>query len=54
MKHYYDKILKLLEDSQNILIATHIRPDGDALGSSIGTYLVLRKIFKEKNIDLYF
>lgn len=36
------KIKKRLENTQNILIASHIRPDGDAVGSLIGLGLALQ------------
>jgi len=34
----------LLKESQNIVIATHVHPDGDALGSSFGLFHYLREI----------
>ena len=31
-----NKIVNLIKDTDNILIVTHISPDGDAIGSSLG------------------
>jgi len=35
---------KLLANPQNIVITTHIRPDGDAIGSSMGLYYYLAQL----------
>lgn len=40
------QIIELLRQSKNILLTTHVNPDGDALGSMIAFYLVLRKLGK--------
>jgi len=53
MKNNFEKIYGLLENSESILIVSHIRPDGDALGSSIGSYLVLSKLFPDKKIEIF-
>lgn len=48
-----DKIIKtkkLIDNSQKITILTHISPDGDALGSSLGLYWFLRGMDKDVNI----
>jgi len=39
-------IRELLENSQNILLAAHIRPDGDCVGSILGLSLALVNIGK--------
>ncbi len=44
-------ILDLLEKSENVLLATHTKPDGDALGSLIALGLSL--IAKKKRVTLY-
>lgn len=38
---------KLLDDAQCISIVTHPNPDGDAVGSSIGMYQILKQLGKE-------
>ena len=35
-------------DAKSIGISTHIRPDGDAIGSTMALYLYLKKIFPKK------
>jgi bifunctional oligoribonuclease and PAP phosphatase NrnA len=42
-----DPIVKILRDSENILIATHVYPDGDALGSQLALGDVLESIGKK-------
>jgi bifunctional oligoribonuclease and PAP phosphatase NrnA len=37
-----DAIIERLSDSQRVLITTHVRPDGDALGTSAAVHLALR------------
>ena len=44
--HMIAKIKKRLGTAQNILIASHIRPDGDAIGSLIGLGLALKNAGK--------
>lgn len=52
------KIFKLdglelkIKESQNIVIIAHKNPDGDAVGSSLGLYLLLKEVFPEKNIKV--
>lgn len=36
-------LLKELQGSKNIVISGHVRPDGDCIGSVMGTYLYLKK-----------
>lgn len=45
-----NKIVNLIKDADNILIVTHISPDGDAIGSSLGLLNGLKLI--NKNVDL--
>lgn len=47
-------IIKECEKAGSIGIAGHIRPDGDAIGASMGLYLYLLKVFPEKEICVYF
>ncbi len=37
------KVLELIDKSSQILITTHLSPDGDALGSSLALYLFLKR-----------
>ncbi|MBI2464029.1 bifunctional oligoribonuclease/PAP phosphatase NrnA [Candidatus Peregrinibacteria bacterium] len=46
----YRDIQKALEKSENILIITHKKPDGDALGSSCGFHHALRLIGKKNTM----
>jgi phosphoesterase RecJ-like protein len=41
----------LFEEAENILITTHIKPDADAMGSSLALYLFLKS--KGKNVKLF-
>lgn len=43
----------IAKDAGSIMIAGHIRPDGDCVGSCISTYLYLKKIYPEKEIKVY-
>jgi len=54
MKNELQKIYELLEECNSVLIVTHLRPDGDALGSSLGTYLILKKLYPDKRIEVFF
>ena len=40
-------VLAALLDAERVVITTHLRPDGDALGSQIGLGLFLRKLGKQ-------
>ena len=39
----YPAIIKAIKSSKNILITTHINPDGDAVGALLGLYLALSR-----------
>ena len=41
------QIVDLIKKSNNILLTTHTNPDGDALGSMLAFYLVLKKMDKK-------
>ena len=45
-----DQILKCIKKSKNIVIVTHENPDGDAVGSSLAMYHVLKGL--KKNVDI--
>ncbi len=41
------KIAEVIERDSRFLVATHVRPDGDAVGSLLGMTFILRKLGKE-------
>lgn len=45
-----EKISELLDNSNNVVIVTHLSPDGDALGSSLGLYHYLMDIGLEAQV----
>lgn len=45
-------VAKLLNNAENILILTHLNPDGDALGSTAGFKLMLEKMGKKATVLL--
>lgn len=44
------KFKKLLDRSDSIVLTCHVRPDGDAIGSTLGLCHLLRKLGKEANV----
>lgn len=46
-------LLKECRNADTIGISGHIRPDGDCVGSCMGLYLYLKKVFPEKEITVY-
>ena len=46
----YKKIYKKIKNNKKIIIATHIGPDPDALGSSIGLKEIIQNTFPEKEV----
>lgn len=46
----FNKAWQLIEKSQNIVLASHKNPDGDAIGSTLGLYPVLKKMGKKITI----
>ena len=38
-----DRVTRLVQSSKDIWVGTHIRPDGDALGSLLGLSLALER-----------
>ena len=45
-----EHILEEIKKAKKIVILTHENPDGDAIGSSLGMYIALRKMGKESDI----
>jgi len=46
----YKKIWNKIEESNNIVLISHVNPDGDALGSSLAMYNILKNIGKNVTI----
>ncbi len=46
----FSKILALLEKYDRIIIHRHKNPDGDALGSQIGLYYIIKDSYPEKEV----
>lgn len=46
----FDSIIDVIRRADKIAIFTHISPDGDAIGSSLGMYLGLKQLKKEVDI----
>ncbi len=46
------QVVELIETKQNFAITTHVRPDGDGLGSSLGLCWLLRSLGKNAEILL--
>ena len=46
-------IRKLCENAERIGIGGHIRPDGDCVGSCLGLFLYLKKLFPEKEVEIF-
>ncbi len=44
------KIWKKIEEADNIVLVSHINPDGDALGSSLSLYPILKKMGKKVSV----
>lgn len=44
------EFLQLLKDSERIVLTCHVRPDGDAIGSTLGLYHLLRTLGKEATV----
>jgi len=46
----YKKIWDKIKDSDNIVLISHVNPDGDALGSSLSMYNILKKMGKNVSV----
>ena len=44
------EIWKKIQEAQNILLIAHVNPDGDALGSSLSLYPILKKMGKKVTV----
>lgn len=43
-------LLEKVKQSENILISSHVNPDGDSIGSGLALYLSIKKKYPQKNI----
>ncbi len=46
-------LITLCQEAESIGITGHVRPDGDCVGSCMGLYLYLKKVFPGKNIKIF-
>ncbi|MFV0387667.1 MAG: DHH family phosphoesterase [Pyrinomonadaceae bacterium] len=44
------QVVELIENQNNFVITTHLRPDGDGIGSSLGLYWLLRSFGKNVQV----
>ncbi len=44
------QVVELIENKQSFAITTHVRPDGDGIGSSLGLYWLLRSLGKSAEV----
>ena len=50
MKVNINKIINLINSSDNIVLSTHEKPDADGLGSSIAFYYYLNHLIKTSKL----
>ncbi|MBQ9733192.1 MAG: bifunctional oligoribonuclease/PAP phosphatase NrnA [Clostridia bacterium] len=46
----FEKIIEKIQDASTIIIHRHTKPDGDALGSQIGLYHLIRENYPSKKV----
>src|SRR5436189_700235 len=46
------QVVELVEKKDRFAITSHVRPDGDSLGSSLGLYWLLRALDKEVEVTM--
>lgn len=54
--HFYDvlsQVVELIENKNAFAITTHIKPDGDGVGSSLGLYWLLRSLGKQAEVIVH-
>lgn len=44
---------QMISQAGQIMVAGHIRPDGDCVGSCVAVYHYIRHVFPEKSVDVY-
>src|SRR5437868_10469709 len=50
LKSVLSQVVELIENKQNFAITTHVRPDGDGIGSSLGLCWLLRSLGKTAEV----
>src|SRR3954467_11703770 len=50
LKTMLSQVVELIELKRHFAITSHLRPDGDSLGSSLGLYWLLRALDKEVEV----
>lgn len=50
MNNSFLELGKVIKNANNIVIGSHVSPDGDNLGSSLGLYWALKKLNKDVNV----
>ena len=50
LEEMLSQVVELIENKQNFAITTHVRPDGDGIGSSLGLCWLLRSLGKNAEI----
>ena len=46
----FDKLTEKINNASNILLVSHIGPDGDTIGSTLAFYFLIKENFKDKNV----
>ncbi len=46
----WNSLNKIISSSKNIILSTHVNPDGDGIGSELGMYYYLKDIGKQCTI----
>lgn len=46
-------LTKKLQDAERILVAGHLRPDGDCVGACLAVYHYIKKCYPEKEVSVY-
>ena len=44
---------QMISQAEYIMVAGHIRPDGDCVGSCVAVYHYIHRVFPEKSVDVY-
>src|SRR3990172_5803577 len=50
LQNMLSQVVELIESKRRFGVTSHVRPDGDSLGSSLGLYWLLRSLDKEVEV----
>ena len=53
MNNLFDELKSAIENANNIIVFSHVSPDGDTLGSNLAISLVIEKCFNKKVDSVY-